>query len=47
MKITEILYKCDWCGNEQEHIAIPNQGRSPTNWHGQIVCEKCARYIKQ
>jgi len=42
MKITEILYKCDWCKNEQEHHPHPDSG-----WHGQIVCDKCGRYISQ
>jgi len=46
-KINETLYRCDWCSNEQEDIARPMQARTPTNWHGQIVCKKCGRYINQ
>jgi len=40
-KIDDTHFYCDWCGNKQEHFA----GKS--GWHGQIVCEKCGRYISQ
>jgi len=40
-KITETKFKCDWCQNEQEHFA------GKDNWHGQIVCNNCGRYISQ
>lgn len=47
MKITETLYRCGWCNNEQENIAIPHQAKKPINWHGQIICNKCGRHISQ
>jgi len=46
MKIDETTFECDWCRNEQKHHKI-KQYRKPANTHGQIVCEKCGRYISQ
>ncbi len=46
MKITETLYKCQWCGNLQEHTLARFHGIKCT-YQGQINCKKCGRHINQ
>lgn len=46
-KATNKWFKCDWCDNEQEHTLLANQSIKPKMSHGQIICNKCGRYISQ
>lgn len=43
MKISDNLYHCPWCDNQQEdYPKVKN-----STWHGQIICNKCGRHISQ
>ena len=41
MKLTDTLFKCDWCGHEQTDV--PKKGK----FHGQIICQKSGHKISQ
>ena len=47
MKLSETIFRCDWCQNIQEHIMLKNQTIKPQKSHGQIRCNNCYRYISQ